>query len=58
MKVTKRWLKKHEACSKAIKWFVEQKRTDHESLLQQLIKDKKPIEWGNWYISKRLPGYS
>ena len=54
MKITKQWLKKHNACSEGIKAFCKQKETDSTKILKLLIKsnEKEKLEWANWLIVK------
>ena len=54
MKITKSWLQKEGACSKAVDWFVEQNEQDAEKLLSLLIKQKKPLDWANWTLVRKM----
>ena len=55
MNTTIKWLKNHRACEVGVEWFAQQDKTDHQSLLKQLIKEGKPLDWGSWYLSESLP---
>ena len=54
MKVDKRFLLKHNACGECFKWFVNQKSKDIDFLFKALIRDKKSLNWANWYLCRRL----
>lgn len=52
--VTLRFLENQNACLEAIEWLKTQKDKSYNSLLKALIKDKKPLDWGIWYLSRKL----
>ena len=58
MKVTKAWLKKHEACKEGIQAFCSQKETDSTKILKSLIEsnEKGKLEWANWLICRVFNG--
>ena len=43
-----------KACSEAIEWVSMQNKKDPKSLLQALIIENQPLEWGNWFIARVL----
>jgi len=53
MKLTKQWLKKHDACSEGYDWYLQQKETDLIKILKMLLKQKH-FDWGNWLITKKF----
>ena len=55
MEITKQWLKKHIACQEAVEWYSLQKNKDTQAILNAIIREKKPLDWFNWYLSRRLP---
>ena len=51
MKITNKWLEKHEACSEGVEWFKSQKKTEANAVLLALMKDDK-LDWANWTICR------
>ncbi len=58
MKITKRWLKKHNACKEGIDWFKAKNLTsiEHKELIKMLVEEGK-IGW-IWLLSHLLKGRS
>jgi len=54
MIITKRWLIGQQACWEGIDWFLTQKNREPRALLRALIKENQPLEWGNWFLSRKL----
>jgi len=54
MIITKRWLIRQQACWEGIDWFLTQKNREPRALLRALIKENQPLEWGNWFLSRKL----
>ena len=54
MKITLQYLKKHHACDNATAWFLSQHEKDLFILFKRLAGEGKPLEWGNWLLSKKL----
>ena len=54
MKSTLQYLKKHHACDNATAWFLSQHEKDLFILFKRLAGEGKPLEWGNWLLSKKL----
>ena len=54
MKITKEWLKKHNACRESIKEFEQQSESDSLELINFMIgkNDYKYVEWSNWLITR------
>ena len=50
--VSVKWLKKHDACDKAVERFKNQKVTEPTRLLRLMIRSKNRdiLEWANWLI--------
>ena len=50
--VSVKWLKKHDACNKAVERFKNQKVTEPTRLLRLMIRSKNRdiLEWANWLI--------
>ena len=55
MQITEKWLRKHKACPEAVVWYFTRKNKDAESLLNAIIKENEPLDWCNWYLSRKLP---
>lgn len=51
MKITKEFLKEHNACSPGYKWFCDQDETELLPLLHKLIGEKH-FKWANWLIAR------
>ena len=51
--ITKRWLKKHEACEDAVEWYLTQKDKSEGSLFKACIKEGY-LDWANWTIARKL----
>jgi hypothetical protein len=54
MRVTKKWLEGRKACQEAVEWYATQRDHDDKALFKQIIKEDQPLEWVNWYLSRRL----
>ena len=54
MKITKRWLEKHGACEDAMVWYESKKNKDATAILNAIIREKQPLGWFNWYLSRKL----
>ena len=54
MKITKRWLEKHDACKEGIDWFLDQKETDSDKLIKLSIRTKDHLDWANWLIVRTM----
>ena len=54
MKITKEWLKKHNACRESIKEFEQQSESDSLELINFMIgkNDYKYVGWSNWLITR------
>ena len=53
MKITEKWLSKHDACAEAIEWVKTQKNRDEITLINKAMKINH-FDWANWYIARRL----
>lgn len=53
MKITKQLLRKHNACQECVKWFLKQKKTNHEFIINKLMK-KNHFDWANWLIVRLM----
>jgi hypothetical protein len=53
MKITKRWLKKWDACDDEYEWYIAQKTEDAEKLYRVSLKEKK-YSAINWVIARKL----
>ncbi len=49
MKITKKFLREHNACKEGCEWFLNQKENDGIKVLNALIADEK-LDWANWLI--------
>jgi hypothetical protein len=49
MKITKKFLKKHNACEEGYKWFCEQNETNLFKLINKLV-DEGHYKWASWLI--------
>ena len=53
MKITKRWLNKHNACKEGIDWIKKQSNKDEIKVIEKLMTLDR-FDWANWYIARRL----
>ena len=53
MRITKKWLKKHNACSGGVVWVLKQKNKN-EFILAEKALEEGYFNWVNWAICKRL----
>ena len=53
LKITKKQLEKMGACPSGIEWFCEQKTTDTNILIKNIISSNN-YSFANWYITKKL----
>jgi len=56
MKLTRTWLRKHNACKEAVIEFKKSNITDLFEILSVLIKsnNKEKLEWANWLIVRTM----
>lgn len=52
-KITKKFLKKHDACEDGVEWFESQKETDGLRMVKKLMKEKR-LDWANWLIVRLM----
>src|SRR3990167_1391554 len=50
MKISEEWLKKNNACSDGVKWFLDQEETDAAKVALKLLKAGN-FDWSNWLLT-------
>jgi hypothetical protein len=53
MKITKEWLEQKSACEEGKQWFLSQKASSIELVIDKLIKETK-FNWANWTITRSM----
>jgi hypothetical protein len=53
VEITKEWLLEKKACSEGTEWFLNQKESDAEKVIENLLRENH-FNWANWALTKLM----